>query len=774
MDITEAYKKIDRHIKRNSGTVLIVDVQNKASLDELVQTYKVQQNKFIAASDSDFCAEDELPVIAKLIAKLQREDGNFFVRELASLYYLKGINALSDMLVEMLHMDVKGRVVVITYQCKKQLEQIIEKDSRMDKQIAIIDGRKTPKPKLIFTTKGITLAPGTKVIKGVQSIASAVEGELADKIYVETAKEKEQYSQAIYLIADMKDPYEILCQKDRNTEQLDRSLGTDDDWKYALDEFGNCPTWEELISAKVGNYHSLNSAMSNYKSNKSNKHWLWLYLVGLKLFGAENDWCLSKAALDAGSVKEFVQNIYRKILNLAPHDKIFATVYERRKAILNDLNNPAEEVSDFCKIVLSKERDAIYYLTDNTEQERELVFKLMARYNTEYSAEELADILKVVYPDICDYLRPYHFNNELLDGYFQEYKYQKLINKILPQYMQTVEEQAVSRDYNTLLPARSAIVEKLDCEDTQSYFTDAMGVEYLGFILAKCSEMSLMAKVSVCRCELPSITSRNKEFFEALSTENLPIKTVSDIDEIKHNGEDDYEYRKTKLPIHLMKELATIDGLLRKISTDLCSGKYSKAILISDHGASRLAVIHETENLIAMAESGNHSGRCCPKNEVDTQPENAVDAGDFWALANYDRFKGSRKANIEVHGGATLEEIAVPVIELTYFSGDVEVKLMPIDAAAALADVPVIKASRRNPAGIKIYISQKMMDVSVEIDGHRYAATKINDNFYQIDEMKEIYKPKTYYVNVLACGNNIASGLQLKIKAQGMSEKSIL
>ena len=34
----------------------------------------------------------------------------------------------------------------------------------------------------------------------------------------------------------------------------------------------------------------------------------------------------------------------------------------------------------------------------------------------------------------------------------------------------------------------------------------------------------------------------------------------------------------------------------------------------------------------------------------------ATDAEDFWALANYDRFKGSRKANVEVHGGATLEK----------------------------------------------------------------------------------------------------------------------
>lgn len=66
-------------------------------------------------------------------------------------------------------------------------------------------------------------------------------------------------------------------------------------------------------------------------------------------------------------------------------------------------------------------------------------------------------------------------------------------------------------------------------------------------------------------------------------------------------------------PIHLIRELELIDELLKKIKTNLTNGEYQKAILIADHGASRLAVIHETENLWEMASNGKHSGRCCPK-----------------------------------------------------------------------------------------------------------------------------------------------------------------
>ena len=60
----------------------------------------------------------------------------------------------------------------------------------------------------------------------------------------------------------------------------------------------------------------------------------------------------------------------------------------------------------------------------------------------------------------------------------------------------------------------------------------------------------------------------------------------------------------------------------------------------SDHGASRLAVINNTENKWRMATDGKHSGRCCPVNEIDEKPDTATEEHEFWVLANYDRFKG--------------------------------------------------------------------------------------------------------------------------------------
>jgi hypothetical protein len=49
-------------------------------------------------------------------------------------------------------------------------------------------------------------------------------------------------------------------------------------------------------------------------------------------------------------------------------------------------------------------------------------------------------------------------------------------------------------------------------------------------------------------------------------------------------------------------------------------------------------------------------------NDIDTKPQLATEENGYWVMASYDRFAGGRLSSVEVHGGATLEEILVPVI----------------------------------------------------------------------------------------------------------------
>ena len=375
----------------------------------------------------------------------------------------------------------------------------------------------------------------------------------------------------------------------------------------------------------------------------------------------------------------------------------------------------------------------------------------------------LERILKSVYKDLYLYIKDYRYNKPLLDKYFSLYTHSKVINRVLPEIENLVNEQATLREYNLLLEPRTAKIDKIDKENSQLYFVDAMGVEYLSYILAKCKEQKLMANIITCTANLPSITSKNKEFVAEFENDGIIVNSEKRLDEIKHHGTDDYDYRQRKQPVYLIKELEIIDDILEKIKLKLTQGVYKKAIMVSDHGASRLAVIHNTENMWEMESKGEHSGRCCPKADADVRTPFATEEDGFWVLANYDRFRGGRKANVEVHGGATLEEVVVPIIEITKSNDDIEVSVLD----------KIITVSFRKKAAIRLFSKTKLKDLSVCVEGTFYEAQELDNNIYQIN-MPQLKKAKCYTADVYTSNNLIVSGLTFEIKKESSQEKDLL
>ena len=766
MDFEECRKKIDRYLSKDNVQTLIVDVQNHEDWNKIMTHYNVGSNKVIKASD--YCKEDELPRIDALFNDLATKDGTFFVTGLTSFLKLFGEQNLKRVMGEILSMTIAGHVVIVAYQCSKYLDF---NDSRLYERIAVLDGDEQTIPDIILSTPKLALAKSISVIIGIDGFARAVESSSADKIYVSTTKEKTDFPSALYHIVGLRRSYDVLVQKDPKTLELSESIGTGEQWEYALGLFEKKQGWIGAIDFEFGNHTTLEAYVSGFNQMSSEK--MWLYFVGMKLFGVKNNWSLKYAVAKSSNLQDLIPNIYRGILDKSAKDDDFWDCYESRKILLNQIGNPSAELTAYCKAVVGMGKHAIFYLTDNSQQEREAIFAFLDQYGLEYNRENLVEILKMVYPDLYAYLQPYRFKNVLLDQYFQDYKYQKVINKLLPEFEAMVLEQAEKREYNLMLEPRSSIIEKLNAKVSLLYFIDAMGVEYLGYILSVCKEFSLNAKITICRCELPSITSKNKEFLELW--DESKVVSIKDIDEIKHHGKFDYNYySNSKLPLHLMKELETIYEVLEKIRNKLIGGSINSAVMIADHGASRLAVLHDTENVWEMEEKGKHSGRCCPKSDVDIQPDYATDAGDFWALANYDRFKGSRKANVEVHGGATLEEMCVPIIELTYSEGNVEVHLMSVDADVVdFAGTLEIEVSFRKKAAIKLFMTAELANVSVTVDGQNYEAVPLKNGFYLVD-MPDLRKPGTYFVDVYSGDNMMAEKLPLVVTREGQREKDLM
>lgn len=756
MNFDACIKKITKYLASENAHPLLVNVNNGYDLDKIVTHFNVDENDIIDASK--FCNKDELLRIETLLDDISTRVKRCILVGSTSFLRFYGEEEIKKYLASIVNMAISGHVVVMTYQCENLLDF---PDPRLSQRICLVDGDADLLPKLVFASDELSASLTGCIVNGIENAVWEIERSTNEKIFIITAKHRDMYQNSIYPIVDMSNAYEVVINKDEVLSSLDEKLGTSDQWDYLLDKINSGTSFTKLCNIQFGNYQGLEMAAPNYSSYSENEK--WLYFIALKLFGAKNNACLTVASNNAQTYSQLIRELFRSILEKNITDKDFNEFYKQRKALLIAFGNPLDEVVDFCKVVLQKEEKAIYYLTDNTRQEKELILIMLEKYYQDKTKQDVAGILSIVYPDLYSYICDYRYNLPLLDKYFSIYTHSKVINKVIPELEDLMMQQAKLREYNLLLEPRTSKICKIDKSNAQLYFMDAMGVEYLSFIIAKCKEKGLMANISICSANLPSITSKNKEFVTDFETRGILVNSIKELDEIKHHGTNDYDYRQRKQPIYIIRELEIIDETLDNIKLKLTQGFCEKAIMISDHGASRLAVIHETENMWEMASKGVHSGRCCPKTDVDVQSEFATEEDGFWVLANYDRFKGGRKANVEVHGGATLEEVVVPIIEITKFADDIEVSIVE----------KVITVSFRKKAAIRLFSKTKLQNVTVNIDGEYYEAKEQDNNMYLV-ETPQLKKAKRYCVDVYSSNNLIASGLYFEIKKESSQEKELL
>ena len=84
-------------------------------------------------------------------------------------------------------------------------------------------------------------------------------------------------------------------------------------------------------------------------------------------------------------------------------------------------------------------------------------------------------------------------------------------------------------------------------------------MEYLGYIQAVAKDLGLHIFVQIGRAVLPILTYLNKDFYDGWKGSKAQTKKL---DDIKHEGEQTFNYESEKLPIRLAAELKIIDEAL--------------------------------------------------------------------------------------------------------------------------------------------------------------------------------------------------------------------
>ena len=475
--------------------------------------------------------------------------------------------------------------------------------------------------------------------------------------------------------------FAILCRNHPEIKaSLEQSWGTDAQWTSLSNILKEHGSLSAAIDTVLGSTVNLSMLIDDvFDDLKSEKAWyLWL---AMKIFGVKENTYLSLAVKKSQSLNELIDLVYMMLLDYKHDDSNFVSLYKERKRIIEKLPDNSVLTQEYCDHVGKYEKNAIYYLTDLSYKEKRAFLFYLGKPEYSYTESEIRTVTEYAFHDLYVYLNGFKFDERntpnpsndtdllsMLTDYFHDYKLQKVTNRIYPEFMEVVDNNAVMRPFTKLLP-RISIVNDIDRSDAQIHFFDALGVEYLAFIIDRCKTYGLQFVIHVAHCELPSITSQNlefKKFFKLVPDDNgeLKLPGTKELDELKHHSKE-FDYRKCKEPVHLFLELEIIDKELKQLKEMLINQEFKKIIIISDHGASRLSVIHQSECKMHTLEcNGSHSGRCCPTSSDPNISEGVYENG-FAILANYDRFKGGRPANVEVHGGATLEETVVPIIELT-------------------------------------------------------------------------------------------------------------
>ena len=675
----QCFDRIEAYCQKEiTGHPLLVNTENAHDFKCLVKRMQMDGNK-TCVFVHDYCGKG-LPQIDALFRDVKKK-GCFVVIGLSSYVMLLGKKRAEELMARLQELSVAGHVIVLLSHMKEIRLSRMQQDQHLSYRVLLLEGDPTPLPS-IYLASPEENSFGQLVLPNIQALLEKLEqydpvgGETS--FAVRTSLHKEVFSESMYSIRSSKGIYkELLRAFPVLKGDLEESWGTKEDWERFAQEWKECLSWGALAEKHFG-IEAHFSAILEREYEQADTYETWLYWLLLKVQGASEDAYLSYALGKSRHWQDLWEHIFLSLSSLSFQMREFEKYCEGRKRLLEGQAIPATWVSEYQDAIAQKGRDAIWYLFAGTAWEGKMLFQCLADYD--YTKEEVMGVLKTHFPDLFAYMKSFTFTMHqkvperlvpLLTKYFDDYKWQKLMNHLTPDFKAQVNTLAEHRVYNQF-PIRSLALSQMKKENTIMYFVDALGVEYLSYISEKCKTYGLLLSIQVVHGELPSITSQNTEFM------NPGVINIKDLDELKHESQT-YNYEKQKIPLHLVAELKAIDGVLQTIRDGLLMKEMKSAIIISDHGATRLAVLNDEEygaEFIVGESKGQHSGRCCQVEEDPGIPFAAYENG-YAVLANYMRFKGSRKADVEVHGGATLEETLVPLLQISLKPKDPMVEFQP-------------------------------------------------------------------------------------------------
>ena len=711
---------------------------------------ELKQNSVIVDRISDFCPKDDkFPDIDDVIDYFRTLDTDYRQNKhaligLGEYLALRG-SAFAEKILRRLDKTTLGtaRVVLLLRCVTQQVNALQLDDNRIVEQNRLYIEENAVSSVTVTCTSYFSQKD---VAIGVKKLLHDLEDGLSRNIHAISALD---FSQSLVPVSYIKTPFVAIQHVVPGVELTD-SMGTTAQWEQFYQELLRCNGSLDKLFSRYDCADDFEEDIYEKCAGLEFKNWVFYISLKQNYDRIQNDY-LAYVVANTDCYEDLRINLLTGIVHIPRSDGRFHNLYTERKKLVKGF--PESEIAAFIRENQIDPMESIYRYTDNTKMEREAIISWVAQHG--YIAE-----IEIIYPALAQYLGEYVFDcgglSDELTKYFKQYRLMKVTNQITPEFLAQVEQNAQKLPYTHLETRDSAILRIPDKKDAFLYWIDALGVEYLSYIAILAKKKGLSIHVDIAYVELPTITSINKGFFEKWAGSKKEKEPR--LDEIKHKEEGGYFYKPGQAPVHLASELEVIRKAVDRAATELAMHTCKTFVIASDHGASRLAVIHHQEEKYDTDTKGEHSGRCC-KEFADADLPQAICENGYLVLADYGRFKNSRAANVEVHGGASLEEVIVPIITLSLKK--------QCDLIIELLNADEVYCDRRLGTTIQLYISDadNTQSISVVIDEKRYAAKGSDKTHYEVN----LYDMRRAKKNVSAAiydGDDLIGTVHFDIKGK--------
>jgi hypothetical protein len=594
---------------------------------------------------SDYCEhEDIAPNLNRLKTRLRAVQDNTLVIPLSE--YLRINSPLAKKVIEdILHLrirneDGKTRLYVLLYRMQDVVSSITTDPRSGNTFISIREGADIDYS-LTIVQEDLDFEGHGNEINGFQNYLIYWE-QNPDKPIVLKTKTAINYADMVFYdnVKVIVTAFGLLRHAGL-PEALKEEYGTEAQWNYLVSRYAGSSGFDATAGSLLGVGRYDDALFGQWRNLDPPSQWvLWLwarlctknrYLVAV--LNKENDFA------------EFEEAIYLGILN---YDKSpqYKSLYNLRKELLKTMG-----IVPSSHWLPREEKARMLCLTDNSEKERLAIIKAASAYD---SWDDYLNQIRMTYPDLWLYLQPTGFDDPTFEEYFDHYKKCKIRDSVSGDFLRRLDTFAEDRCASVWrLKARNAIVDEYYLENTVVQFVDALGIEYLNNVIGLFSKDIYDVVYDYGYCNLPSTTSNNKDF----SADKEHLEPIYELDHWKHSN--------CSYPASIDRELEIVQSLRRRI--EAAFGEYDRVIIAADHGTSRLAVIakgaaHRAHETARVYKYGRY---CIDAVHLYEDIKGCLQFDDFWIFANYDKFKQSGAPRCETHGGATLEEMLVPVICVT-------------------------------------------------------------------------------------------------------------